>query len=697
MNWNIQTDLPLWLIPIGIGLVILLAWLSYYTPKAKQLFPKWARAVLIILRSLTLLTIFLLFLGPRIINRIPNKIKPLFILAVDNSSSMAVSDSLLGSQEKITDKVSYIRSALQEKFEVHTYLFGDDVEETDLPDFSDKATDFSILFEELTVKHHTDPVNSMLILSDGIFNQGASPKYSADIFPFTVHTMALGDTTRIPDLLISSLTANELVYKDTRFPVEMLFESWNLTDRYPRVRVSSGRNVVLDTVAEFYPDENIGLLRFNLNASEPGIQNFNIRINGVDEESNLTNNSYSLTVEVVEHKAKVLILYAAPHPDISAISSAIGEMEQFEIVSSDINTFTERLNNYELIIFHQLPVRNSPVSRRLLAEYKREQIPAWFILGGQTDLRALNQMGLGIRFEDLSGLTEDLQGTINSDFSLFKIDELLADNLKEWPPLKGPFSPVRLSSRTEVLMYQSIKGIDLGYPLLCFSKTRSGKNGFLLGEGLWRWRLAEYLESAGAVQLNSLIKRVVQYLVIEENKEQFRLHIPKTLTETDRLIIRSQVYNESYENLEGMVVEFKLIDSTGAVSEYEMSSSYAGYILDLDPLSPGVYNYSAETIIGQDKFKKQGRIHIQDVRLEDLNVRADFNVMKYLADNKNGRFFTINQYDDLLNFVSDLEPGDESVRIESKWINLLHVKYLLFFIVFLLTMEWLLRRWFGTR
>jgi hypothetical protein len=497
--------------------------------------------------------------------------------------------------------------------------------------------------------------------------------------------------------MIKSVTANDLVYKDTRFPVEMLFESWNMKDRSPKLRVSSGSEIILDTIAEFFPNENTGILRFNLNANEAGVQNFRINISGQDQEVNLINNNYSLTVEVVEQKAKILILFGSPHPDVSAISSALGEMDQFVLESSDIKTFTNRLKDYDLIIFHQLPLVSSPVSQRLLQEYQREKIPAWFIIGEQTDLNAINKLNIGIRFNDNSGMSEDIEGIVNNKFSLFKLDNLFDESMREWPPLKGPLSPVSLSSRTEILMYQSIKGIQLEYPLLCFSKNRSGKNGFLLGEGLWRWRLSEYLETAGNTQLNSMIKSIVQYLVIEENKEQFRLNVPKTLTETEKLSVKAQVYNESYEDLTGMVVNFKLIDSSGMISDYKMSPSYSGYSLELDPLKPGVYNYSAETIIGQERFKKQGQIHVQDLLLEDMFTRADFSVLEKLAVQKNGKSFTSDQYDDLLSFVTDLEPGDESVRIETKWINLLQIKYLLFLIVFLLTMEWLLRRWFGTR
>jgi hypothetical protein len=128
-----------------------------------------------------------------------------------------------------------------------------------------------------------------------------------------------------------------------------------------------------------------------------------------------------------------------------------------------------------------------------------------------------------------------------------------------------------------------------------------------------------------------------------------------------------------------------------------MRPSLSGYSLVLDPLKPGIYNYSADTRIGNDQFSKQGQIHILDVKLEDLFTTADFGLLEDIARQKNGRFFTAGDYNDILSFAGSIEKGDESVQTESRWINLLQLKYLIFIIVFLLTLEWLLRRWFGTR
>jgi len=431
LNWNIQTELPLWLVPIGLGLAFLLSWLSYHTVKARELFPLWARIILISLRTLSLIFIFLLFLGPKIISRVSSTVKPIFAAAIDNSASMRHGLETKADSLYLENSIHELQQELEKNFEVHSYLYGDQVRDGETPDFTDKATDFSLLFEELSHKHHADPVNSLLIISDGIYNQGTNPIFADDVFPFPVHVWGTGDTTRVPDLMITEVTANNLVYKDTRFPVEVLFESWNLDDPVPQVRVSSGSKVLLDTTASFFPGERSGILRFNLEADKAGVQYFQIKLSGSDIEENLRNNVSTLAVEVVERKARVLILFGSPHPDVAAIKSAIGEMSQFELEASNLQTFTGRLKDYELVIFHQVPGTVNPGTRLLLQEFRQEQIPAWFIVGGQSELTLLNQLGLGIRYSDITGNLADIEGNINKQFSLFKFSDDLESAMKE--------------------------------------------------------------------------------------------------------------------------------------------------------------------------------------------------------------------------------------------------------------------------
>lgn len=697
MNWNIQTELPLWLIPAGLGLAVLLSWLSYYNQKARQLFPEWARITLIALRSITFLFIFFLFLGPKIISRVQSKVQPVMLLGLDNSASMAIADSAGNEGPDYMAMVEGLRSELEKNFDVYSYLFSNELEEGDQPDFSGQASDFSILFDGLARKYNASPVKGMFVFSDGIFNQGENPVYASGIFPFTVHTIGLGDTARIPDLRIREVTANEIVYKDTRFPVEVIFDSWNLPAKDVRMRVASGNSVLLDTLCSFFEGENTGIARFLLDAEKSGVQNYRISLEVDPDEENTSNNYYNLTVEVVESRARIIILYASPHPDVSAVRSAIGEMEQYELETADVSSFDGDLKDYQLAIFHQLPAKGIPGSARLMQEYVREQVPALFIVGEQSDMILLNQLDRGIRIENPAGAVEDISGAMNKQFTLFKVDDFLETEMMDWPPLKGPLSPVTLTSRSEILMFQEIKGIRLDYPLLCFTRTRGGKNGFLLGEGIWRWRLSEYLESGSADQVNGLIKSIVQYLVLGENRDRFRLDIPKSITETEQLIINAQVYNESYEDVSGLDIDFKLIDSANQVMSYQMRPSYSGYSLVLDPLGPGIYNYTAETSLGSDSFKKQGQIHVLDVKLEEMFTTADFRLLKELARQKDGRFFEQDEFTDLLSFAGSIEQGQESLLTESRWINLLQIKHLIFLIVFLLTLEWLLRRWFGTR
>ncbi|MFC7669384.1 hypothetical protein ACFQT0_19980 [Hymenobacter humi] len=58
----------------------------------------------------------------------------------------------------------------------------------------------------------------MVLLSDGLVNQGRSPAYSDYNFP--IYSVAVGDTVPKRDLRLTGLTYNRVAFSGNRFPLE---------------------------------------------------------------------------------------------------------------------------------------------------------------------------------------------------------------------------------------------------------------------------------------------------------------------------------------------------------------------------------------------------------------------------------------------------------------------------------------------
>ena len=52
------------------------------------------------------------------------------------------------------------------------------------------------------------------------------------------------------------------------------------------------------------------------------------------------------------------------------------------------------------------------------------------------------------------------------------------------------------------------------------------------------------------------------------------------------------------------------------------------YELILNKLPPGNYKYIAQSSYGEEKFKESGTFNVHEVRIEMLNSKADFSLLR---------------------------------------------------------------------
>ena len=77
------------------------------------------------------------------------------------------------------------------------------------------------MFESLKSVLYNNNSGAMVVYSDGIFNKGQDPVYSAQNVGKKIHTVVLGDTSRYKDLSVSKVLYNESVFLGNEFPIEI--------------------------------------------------------------------------------------------------------------------------------------------------------------------------------------------------------------------------------------------------------------------------------------------------------------------------------------------------------------------------------------------------------------------------------------------------------------------------------------------
>ncbi|MCB0640127.1 MAG: hypothetical protein KDC44_00745, partial [Phaeodactylibacter sp.] len=547
---NLSFQYPAWYIIfcllIGLGYALIL----YYRDHTFREQSKHLNWILGTVRFLTVSLLCILLLTP-LLKTIESQIqKPVIVVAQDASESIAAAydstqlDSYARALEALTERLS-------ENFEVETFSFGDSIQHELNFSFDDKVSNISQLFSAVYDLYSNRNLGAIVLATDGIYNEGSNPLYQSNQLTAPLYAIAMGDTTPKKDVILKRVFHNNIAYLGDKFSAQIdlaaqNFAGQNLVLRVGKVEGGTVRNLQQMPVQvegkNFFTTKEL-----ILEAQQVGVQRYRVQISSLPGEVSTINNVQDFFIDVLDARQKILILAHSPHPDLSALKSAISRNKNYE-VSIDYAD-NPRLNptDFDLVILHQLP-DNSPQSVNLISQLNSKRVPRLFIVGSQTNLQRLNAAQTLIAIQGDGRNTNDVQAQFNSDFSLFTMDQETRQQLSTYPPLLAPFGDFNALGSGQVLLTQKIGNVSTGYPLLILGEVEGIKEGVLAAEGIWKWRLFDYLQTNTHDNVDDLSRKIVQYLSLKEDKRRFRVSLGKNIfNENESLLFNAELYNESFE------------------------------------------------------------------------------------------------------------------------------------------------------
>jgi len=696
---NITFQYPSYFLLGCLLLGLLYAFLMYFRAKTNKDWKSWLPIVLGFLRTFAITLLASLLLAPLIKSFITESKKPVIVLAQDASESVgrAFSDSNL---ETYVGDLKKLEEQLGEKFDLKTYSFGKDLREGLDTSFNDKVTNISKLFNEVEELYDNQNLGAIVLATDGIYNEGSSPLYGVAKLGTPVYTIALGDTTPQKDLVAKRVLHNNIAYLGDKFTIQVDAAARNLLGTNSTMTVSKiidGKAIKIDSKSirvnktDFFTTKE-----FVINADRAGIQRFRVTLSGVAGESTRANNSKDFFVDVLDARQKILILAESPHPDITAIKQSLAANKNYEITVGFAKDFQGSVGEFNFAILHQLPSQKFPVAT-LINNLSKNKTPIWYILGQQTSIPQINQRQPLFSIKQTGASGNEVTADLTNNFNLFNITDELKNDIEKYPPLTAAFGEYTTSSIGEVLLNQKIGRVETKYPLLSIGEKDGTKIGVLAGEGIWRWRLFDFLQNENHINFNELISKVVQYLSLKEDKRKFRTSLAKNIfKENEPVHFDAELYNQSYQLINTPEATITVLSATGKQYNFTFSKTSKAYTLKAGVLPVGSYTYTAKTSFNGQAYDASGQFSVEPIQLELFNTTADHGILNLLSEKFGGKLFSPNQIQSLgaeLTNSSKLKPiiyqssSTKSV-IDYKWIALLALA--------LLTLEWGIRRYFGT-
>ena len=311
-----------------------------------------------------------------------------------------------------------------------------------------------------------------------------------------------------------------------------------------------------------------------------------------------------------------------------------------------------------------------------------------YVIGLHTDLSRFNALHTGMEIVSKAQRVNEVTAISREGFTLFNLDQSDAVAVEQFPPLSAPFGEARISDGIQTLFGARLGNIDTRQPLMAAAVQGERRRVFVWGEGLWRWRLADFANSGSHDRFDRLVQQLAGFAAMQADRQRLRVEADRTYQTGMPIVLRALLYNESYElsNTVEVSLELKGDEYSGTFTFHSDGDAYS---LVLPTLPEGVYRYRATTA---DGLVAEGTFAVEALGLELSRLVADHSLLRTISHTTGGTIYTPDDISALKHKLAELKP---TIYSHTRYSDLLGLPLVLALIVLLLGAEWLIRKLSG--
>ncbi|MEI8278170.1 MAG: hypothetical protein WCG87_00320 [Bacteroidota bacterium] len=671
-----------WLFVILAVLLSLGAGYWVYRADKKRAVPyPWITSLL---RTLVVFLTLLLLVMPAITISRNEVQKPVVLFLQDDSRSIA--QALKADTTTYRKNAEALLAKLSDKYRVVKWGFGNTVTADSLYHYKQSATDIATALSRAQEFYGQQNLGAIILATDGHFNEGANPQYQSLSLHNPVYTVALGDSAAEKDLRITQVYANKRVSLNSQFEIRgdmvaTLCKGYQNDVRLQEVDGSILGNSALNIISDRY-DHSVS---FTVKAEKAGLHHYIISVPVADGEQNVANNRRDVFVEVVDEKKNILIVSAAPHPDVNAIKEALSSLEGYTITVKTIDNFPASLSEYNVIVLHGLPSVNSNIVPQLQAAKK----PTWYILSSQTGVANIAALQKPATLNISQGQLQDQFATLNTAFTGFTLPQKTQAVMDKMPPLGMLSGNIQAMPDAMVLFRQRNNATQPVWML----KQGAVPTAMLAGEGIWRWRLYEYRQFGQHTVVDECIRQTVSFLCAT-NEKPFRVELPKYVwSDQESITLNAYLLNANNEQVNTPEAQLAITDSAGRKQNYSLERAGNAYRINIGVWAGGTYTYTAHVNYDGKEHAVNGSFVVESVPLELMETGADYSLLYGLAKKYSGAFVPAKNISYLYDSISHNTSIKPVIQTNTETVPLVDWKWFFFLILAIAVGEWLLRKY----
>lgn len=664
------------------GIIALFIALFQYKYKAK-LKHKTHTVIFTFLRFLSVFSVLLLLVNPKFNSVKYHTEKPNLVILADNSSSIkhlkrdAQTVRIFNSLKNNT--------ALQNKFNIATYVFGSDLKASDSLQFEEKETNIHTALQQIAHVYKNTNTPTVLI-TDGNQTYGNDYQFITSRFKQRIYPVIVGDTVTYTDIKIEQLNVNKYAYLKNRFPIEAILVYKGNATVNTKLQIYKGATVVHSEAVRFSKANNSKIVNLTLPANSIGTNTYSAKLVPLENEKNTINNVKNFAVNVIDQKTNIAIVTNILHPDVGALKKSIESNEQRAVSIVKPETYVAQQNDFQLAILYQ-PDADFKHVYTLLNSLNLNRL---VVIGTKTNLAFVNENTSAYSHELLPQI-EEYQANFNSNYVPFQIDNI---DFESFPPLQSNYGSVNFYVPYQNILTKRVGDVATKESLLATIENEGRREAVLFGENIWKWRAQSYLNTKSFTDFDNFTGRLVQYLATAKKRNRLNVDFESFYIGNSNVVINAQFFDKNYvfDTRETLTITVANTN-TDVKTEFPLVLKNNNYQVDLSSLQAGSYNFTVKAHTAN--ISKSGSFTILEYHVEQQFLNANVTKLQLLATNSNGKGYFIDSSNALAEDLINDQRYTAIQKSTKTTIPLIDWKILLAIIALALSAEWFLRKYNG--
>ena len=610
--------------------------------------------------------------------------KPRFLVALDTSQSMT-----LAASKQAPSRWAAAQAALQQPWlqalmsecDVEIYPFSSEVGENlplgKIAALRPDGTATRLRDALKTIADRSAGLNvaGLLLLSDGEDTREALDDWAGAERPFPIYTVRLeapGGWQQEPDLRIDAVTTPVRVTVGWKSELRVKISGQGTRGAPVTVQVFENGELRSEKPTEIPDEGGERELVFEMDHPKIGVSAYRIYVPPLPGEKNKDDNEYSVNVEVVDARSRLLYVEGIPRWEYKFIRRTLLTEPQITPLifftgadgaphgGTPVGTVTadmtpQQLSLFKIVMIGDLDAKElGPGRAKNLAKFV-EDGGSLVILGGtkawtagglmETDLgKALPVRGADVKtLEDGKAYPVRL-GDSARGHPAFAGDPTLWETI---PPILSVFTGFTLSPGAETLITaETPQGIQ---PVVVAQRFGQGKVTAIMTDSLWRWQLGP--EAGQTKTYDRFWKQLISWLLPrEESVEKARLEVfadRDQLYLSEALELHARVDGDNPPKVDSVDAKMTLPDKREV--PYQMKpqmvtlpsgKTYPGYGLPFTPETPGLYTLVAAAKTGDQTLTSEPlSFFVKPYSPETVPRPEKVEILQALSKTSGGQFY----------------------------------------------------------